>query len=195
MRAALTCCVEYSNITLVYRRTPENVARLTSALHRLRRASGGHRQGMPALPFCRVTLTTTRSKPGYPKSFNTLADHLKRRILDLGLTQKEAAERLGVGATTVAKWLKERGVPELRRWPRVIRFLGYDPRPTPKDLGQRLVQYRQSRGLSQVEMAAKLGVDPGTLSRWEHGRRPTTSRIEPTITRILDEPASQDSRS
>lgn len=122
---------------------------------------------MPALPFCRVTLTTVRSKPGYPKSLNTLADHLKRRILDLGLMQKEAAKRLGVGATTVANWLKERGAPGLRSWPRVIVFLGCDPRPAAESVGQALVRWRQSRGMSQEELAGQLEVDPGTLARSE----------------------------
>lgn len=115
-----------------------------------------------------------RSKPGYPCALNTLADYLRARILDLGIAQKAAAKEIGVTSGTVTSWLKKRGAPDLRRWPSVIRFLGYDPRPAPSDLGQRLVQYRQSRGLSQAELAAKLDVDPGTLSRWERRlRRPT----------------------
>ena len=46
-------------------------------------------------------------------------------------------------------------------------FLGYDPRPVPDGLGQVLFHLRQGRGQSQADLAAELGIDPGTLARWE----------------------------
>lgn len=53
----------------------------------------------------------------------------------------------------------------------VIEFLGYDPRPEPSAIGERITFWRTARGLSQEEMARRLGVDPSTLAKWESGRR------------------------
>ncbi len=48
--------------------------------------------------------------------------------------------------------------------------LGYDPRPEPVNIGERLVWQRDGLGLSQTEMARKLGVDPSTLASWGRGK-------------------------
>jgi plasmid maintenance system antidote protein VapI len=42
-----------------------------------------------------------RKKPGYPCELNDLADHLKKRILDLGITQKDVARRMGLDKATL----------------------------------------------------------------------------------------------
>ena len=38
-------------------------------------------------------------------------------------------------------------------------------------MGEQLVRQRTSLGLSQKEAAERLGVDPGTLARWERCER------------------------
>jgi transcriptional regulator with XRE-family HTH domain len=38
-------------------------------------------------------------------------------------------------------------------------------------MGEQLVRQRTSLGLSQKEAAERLGVDPGTLAKWERGER------------------------
>ena len=45
------------------------------------------------------------------------------------------------------------------------------PRDVCAGRGERLVRRRTSLGLSQKEAAKRLGVDPGTLARWERGER------------------------
>jgi transcriptional regulator with XRE-family HTH domain len=50
-----------------------------------------------------------------------------------------------------------------------IRFLGFDPRPVPGPIGQRLRHYRESRAVSPEAMARQLGIDTSTLARWERG--------------------------
>lgn len=38
-----------------------------------------------------------------------------------------------------------------------------------RQFGKRLAAWRRTKRLKQTELAAQLGVLPGTLSRWEHG--------------------------
>ena len=137
-------------------------------------ATKRQRGHIPALPFCRAHFKTKRIPVGYPIVCTTLADHLRKRILDLRINQKTAALQIGVGAASVADWLHERAAPELRRWPAVIQFLGYDPRPAPTGSGQRIKHWREARGWSRAETAQKLGIDEGTLWRWEAGHRQPT---------------------
>ena len=49
---------------------------------------------------------------------------------------------------TVANWKKVRTRPTIRHWPKVIEWLGCDPSPEPKTLGERLRRKRWGRGLS-----------------------------------------------
>ena len=56
-----------------------------------------------------------------------------------------------------------------RFYPALIGFLGCEPWPEPQTLGQRLQAERRRRGLTIDRAAALLGVDEGTLGRWETG--------------------------
>lgn len=94
--------------------------------------------------------------------------------MDLGLFQATTGQRIGVRCSTVWNWENSWSVPELRHLPKIIAFLGYDPRPEPEDLAERLVWYRQGRGWSQKRFAEVLGIDPATLARWERGERKPT---------------------
>ena len=73
--------------------------------------------------------------------------------------------------TTVTNWELGRTAPALRCIPWIIAFIGYDPGPEPATVGQALIRYRQRQGMAQQELARRLGVDPGTLGRWERGSR------------------------
>jgi DNA-binding XRE family transcriptional regulator len=90
--------------------------------------------------------------------------------MDLGITQKEAARQIGANQWTVINWEKDRTQVAVRYVPAVIRFLGYDPFPKGKTLGERLRDARSIRGLSYPAMAQELDVDPSTLLNWECGR-------------------------
>ena len=122
-----------------------------------------------ALPSCHIQLTGRKPlPPAYPRQLNTLGDHVRKRRLDLGLLQREAADKLGVDAMTICNWEINRTSPQLRLIPRIITFLGYVPYDTqPETLGKRIIAYRRLMGLSQKELAGRLRVDPSTLGRWE----------------------------
>ena len=53
------------------------------------------RTGIPALPFCHVTLKATKPRKDYPRELNTLGDHLRRKRREYGLFAKTVAQKLG----------------------------------------------------------------------------------------------------
>jgi predicted transcriptional regulator len=87
------------------------------------------------LPICGRTLTTKkpqvtlydRLRKDYPPSLVTLADHLRARRLDLGLTLEQAATTIGTSKALVHEWEKRRKRPAAKWTPNLVRFLGYDP--------------------------------------------------------------------
>jgi transcriptional regulator with XRE-family HTH domain len=62
----------------------------------------------------------------------------------------------------------------------VVRFLGYDPSPAPVSLPERIRATRRRQGISQEELARRLGIDPSTVTAWESGavRRPYRRFVE-----------------
>src|SRR5262249_48095713 len=126
---------------------------------------------LPALPFCHVALRAEKPKsPKYPENLETLGNRIRKRRLDLSLLQKEVAIRIGVDTETVYRWERNRASPSISQFPRIIRFLGYDPLRVPGTLPTQLRNARQRLGLSQAAMARHLGIDPTTLRKWEQGR-------------------------
>jgi transcriptional regulator with XRE-family HTH domain len=60
--------------------------------------------------------------------------------------------------------------PQIRYFPRILKFLGYAPFPVPLSLADKLRSARRTLGLTQKAFAERLGVDPTTLRKWEQGR-------------------------
>jgi transcriptional regulator with XRE-family HTH domain len=144
------------------------------------------------LPFC--TLTLTAKKPTkLPTILNTIGDHIKKRRLELGLYQTEVTQISGVTESTVTNWEKNRTNPTLHLLPKISAFLGYDPISTEtKQLDQMLLRYRKSRGVTQKELAKKIGIDLTTLSRLERGQstcfQTVLKKVNPFLNgRILSE--------
>lgn len=100
----------------------------------------------------------------------TLGEHVRKRRLELKLTQRQAAERLDVTPWTVLNWEKGHTDPPIESIPAIIRFLDYDPFPKPKSLAERLLAKRRAMGWSIKEAARQFGVDEGTWGAWERGK-------------------------
>ncbi|MGH9867493.1 MAG: helix-turn-helix domain-containing protein [Candidatus Polarisedimenticolia bacterium] len=62
--------------------------------------------------------------------------------------------------------------------PRIVRFLGYLPRRAPESFADSFALYRRSKGLTQRQLAARLGIDPTTVGRWESGRGLPSDRLK-----------------
>jgi len=122
-----------------------------------------------ARPLTRVAITFAESAK-YPKQLKSLGDHIRKRRLDLGLFQKQAAARIGVDETTIWNWERHESSPRVRDIPAIIRFLGYNPLPVPKSLADKLLSARKALGITQKEMAKRLEIDPTTLARLERGQ-------------------------
>jgi DNA-binding XRE family transcriptional regulator len=129
------------------------------------------------VPFCRqtpLTLKARRSKD-YSQNPQTLGEHLKKRRRELGLLQREAAERILIKRDTYVNWETGKTEPVAAQFRPVVEFLGYDPAPTPTTLGERLEAKQRSLGASFSQVARHLGWDPGSLRRYLDG----TWRISP----------------
>lgn len=139
------------------------------------------------LPFVQV-IVKARKPSAVPRHPSTLGQHLKKRRIELGLLQKEVADRLGLDQSTVGNWEKDRTYPAVRFLPRLIEYLGYDPLPKPKTIGERLRFKREAMGLSRKRLAVLLGIDDGTLQRYELGVWRAGPRNREILQRFLSEP-------
>lgn len=126
---------------------------------------------IPALPFCHLRLTAKRSDLRLPKELKIFGDHICKRRIELGLRQREVGDLLGVDSASVNAWERNCRQPVLRRYAAIRAFLGYDPENVPADapLGLRIASRRRKMGLSQGALAGLLGIDEGTVRRWERG--------------------------
>ncbi|MDR3403532.1 MAG: helix-turn-helix transcriptional regulator [Chthoniobacter sp.] len=120
--------------------------------------------------------------PGGDTVAERLVNHRKVR----GLTQKVFAAQLGVDQSTLAKWERGERKPiglflsavlaamEARETP-LRSSVNVAEIQVPKGgWGKRLLQYRAGQRLSQLQLAARIGVDQTTVARWESGKhRPT----------------------
>jgi transcriptional regulator with XRE-family HTH domain len=128
------------------------------------------RTNRDALLKCHFTLLAKIPPSGaYPVSLTTLGDHIRKERLDMRLLQKDVAKVLCVDTMTVNNWERNRCLPRLYLFPKIVQFLGYDPFPTEAKhtIGEAIRVYRLMRGLSQKRLAKILCIDPTTLARWE----------------------------
>jgi transcriptional regulator with XRE-family HTH domain len=117
-------------------------------------------------------IPTVLLAPTYPVQPSSVGEHLRKKRLDISLSQADVAKRLRVNEASVWNWENNRSCPSIRLIPRVIDFLGYVPDDSkPESLGQRIIAFRRLRGLTRKELARRLGVDPTTLAKWERGER------------------------
>ena len=97
----------------------------------------------------------------------SLGEHIRKRRLELRLSQKEAACRLGWSWRTVFNWENGKTKPAIESIPAIIEFLGYDPFPEAAGLSDRLAAVRRANGWTIKQAAEQLGVDEGTWAWWE----------------------------
>ena len=122
---------------------------------------------------------------GYPLELLNVADHLRKRRLELTLTKAEAGRRLGIGPWTYTRWESGKMTIEVHYYPRIIGFLGYNPLPEPSSIAEAVRRARMSQGLPRWALARRLGIQyEGTIQRIEQGD-PVSPRCLARVCRAL----------
>ena len=141
-----------------------------------------------------------------PRNPTTLGGQLRRRRLQLGIFQSQAARQLRVSTRTLSLWEGDKIYPAWNYQPRLIAYLGYDPftdptlgRPKgnetigvaifsnqgPPSFGLEVRRHRLARRLNRKKCALILGVSAKTLWGWETGRHEASERDQQRILEIL----------
>ena len=118
--------------------------------------------------------------------------HIRLRTFALKPQEKDVAHQIGVEKTSISNLEANMSRPALRSIAAVICFLGYNPLPEGHTLNGRLIRHRTSLGTTQEEAAKRLGVDPGTLARWERGEREPTGMFLGRVKRFLKDEGASD---
>jgi transcriptional regulator with XRE-family HTH domain len=126
-------------------------------------------------------------KPGLiQKPPETLGEHILARRRSLKLKQRELAKQLKVREETIINWEKGRTT-ELpyKLWPSILEFLGYNPLPEPQSVPEKLQKLRRKMGWTIKQAATHSGMDEGTWSRFEEGRRPWSHELRELLRRLI----------
>ena len=99
----------------------------------------------------------------------------------MGLAQRTVAQQLGVRMESVASWERGQANPLARHYGAIVRFLRYDPMPGGDTPGDRLRALRRRLGLTQRHLAARLGLDGGTVTEFELGRRVVSPKVRQAV--------------
>jgi len=136
------------------------------------------------LPLVRIQLKCAKPN-NIPKNPKTIGEHIRKRRLEPGFTQKQASKALGVNPWTVLNWETGRHEPPIRSIPPILAFLGYDPFSAPTTIGEWLLQMRRKYGRSTSEAARQLGVDRTTWQDWERGELILYRKHRVTVATLL----------
>jgi transcriptional regulator with XRE-family HTH domain len=125
-----------------------------------------------------------RFRPAHPLELALLQDPQGKKRIELGLLQRELAALLGVDPGSVNAWERNCRQPVLHRLPAIAAFVGhhFENASAQVPLGLRIAAKRRRLGLSQKALAALLGIDEGTIRRWERGEiRKRERRIQRNV--------------
>ncbi|MCW5726212.1 helix-turn-helix transcriptional regulator [Parvibaculum sp.] len=136
------------------------------------------------LPWVKISIRRPKrpTPPSHPK---TLGEHILAARINRKLRQKDVASELGVCDSTLLHWEKGTTSPPVVYYPAILKFLGYDPRPTPKKFGEFLVHLREALGLSRRRFAVEIGIAEETLAKWEKANvSPAVSKFAAKLERL-----------
>ncbi len=126
----------------------------------------------------------TMGTVGRPSMTAFRHDELRRRRIHAGLTQEAAAELLGVSRWTYRHWEGGQHAPLAERLPQIAAALDCDV----ADLVEpptTLADYRTVSGLTQADVADRLGVSRYTVAAWEQGRMPIAAKHHDPLAVVL----------
>lgn len=119
-------------------------------------------------------------------SSRVLADLIKKKRLESGISREEAACQIGVSERAIRDWERHLSEPLTSRLPKIVAFLGFVPDflqgPTQ---GERIAMRRMLLGYGRRKLAGLLGVHDTMLERWEKNHVEPPANIEETIDKLL----------
>ena len=121
---------------------------------------------------------------GRPSMTAFRPDELKRRRIHAGLTQEAAAELLGVSRWTYRHWEGGQHAPLAQRLPGIAEMLDCDVVDL-VSMPTTLAEYRTVAGLTQADVAARLGVSRHTVAAWEQGHMPIAAKHHEALAAAL----------
>ena len=124
-----------------------------------------------------------------PTLTNFRADALRESRIRAGLSQEAVAKLVGVSAWTYRQWETGRATPLAGRLMRLAASVGGDV----ADLvgaPHTLADYRILAGLSQADLAARIGVSRATVAGWEQGLTPVAAKHHQGLMSVLRIPVS-----
>lgn len=114
----------------------------------------------------------------YIQEPKTLGEHILKNRLEKGLFQEDVAALIGVTSNSITNWELNHNQPDLRFYPSIIKFLGYNPFELKTlTLCDRIQTYRILHGMSQEKLADKLGINESTVFNYEKGNHKPTKKI------------------
>lgn len=136
--------------------------------------------------FLSLTLVFRCKMPkikGYPTNPITLGDHLRKKRMDLNITQKRVSEILQTTEDTITYWENGRSKPQSSYYKRIFNFLGYFPFDRKKfSFGTEVFYARMISGFTLKELSALTGLSSDGLYYIERGlRNPRPLSIEKLI--------------
>lgn len=128
---------------------------------------------------------------GYPIEPKTIGEHIKKRRMDLGLSQAQAAREISVTEDTCCYWENGRNSPKVSEYPAIIRFLGYYPQTHETEtLGGKITRYKRMHGMNNRAFGALCGVDAGTVAKWERNETTPLRRSMKKVLSVLHKEAA-----
>ncbi len=107
--------------------------------------------------------------------------------MGLRLSREEVGARVGASVYAVRNWENNMEIPRPKYWPKIVSFLGYDPKVKTKEFyGERIREYLNSQGISRKELARRVGVTPQAVHRWIHDMSTPPERLLRQLLSILD---------
>lgn len=120
-----------------------------------------------------------------PETANTLGEHIRKKRIEKGQTQKCVGDFMGLSKDTVTFWENNRVRPQVQHYPKIISYLGYYPfTHETETLAGKLRYVRYRNGWSFRECAKNLCISEDAAKRWERGKPVAAPKTRLLIDRI-----------